>query len=382
MASLSFEGELSLTSPQTVLGVLPTAVQARTILFKPLVEIFTNTALSDLVEDINRTQMTIKLKGKPTIRVAGANDKNGDRLRGTRIYFILMDEVQDINPSVFNEVIRPALSDTQGSRALFTGTPKGKMNFLYHLSEMANSDSEYSFHNFPTSANPCIPRSEIIKAKDSLPPRIFKQEYEADFVNFAGQIYTELDSTNLLEEHDTIPHLDLVVLGVDFGDRHPAIVAVGREPRSGCWYILDTWSPNTSGGESQTVTREAFQNELVSMVDKWDADLIFCDPSRPSEILAIRKYGDKKVYKSAVAAYNGIQSGISQVHNLIHQNKLKMQKVTHSLPDHVQGQLLYDYLSSYVWELDKNGNVTEIPADGNVSHINDALRYALAVRGQ
>jgi hypothetical protein len=292
-----------------------------------------------------------------------------------------MDEVQDINPSVFTEVVRPALSDTVGSRALFTGTPKGRVNFLYHLSEMRHKDEEWSFHNFPTSANPCIPRSEIKKAKDTLPPRIYKQEYEADFVNFAGQIYTELDTSNLTEIHEEIPHLDLVVLGVDFGDRHPAIVAVGREPRSGVWYLLDSWSPNTAGGESQPVTRETFQDKVVYMVDKWNADLIFCDPSRPSEILAIRKYGDKKVYKSAVAAFNGIQSGIGQVHSLIHQNKLKMRKVDSSLTDHYQGQILYDYLSSYVWELDKHGNVTEVPADGNVSHINDALRYALAVRG-
>lgn len=368
-----------------VLGVLPTAVQARPILFKPLVNLFTTTALADLVENINLTEMRIDIKGKPSIKIAGANDRNGDRLRGNRIYFILMDECQDINPRVWTEVIRPAMSDTVGSRALMSGTPKGRLNILYSLSELAKTDPEWSFHTYPTSSNPCIPREEIEKAKVSLPPRVYQQEYEADFVNFAGQIWTELDSNNLLDPGEELPHFDLVVMGVDHGDRHPAMVVVAREPRSGCWYILDAWSPNTNGiGESQPVTREEFQQQLTLMVDTHNVDLIYCDPSRPSDILAIRNFGDKRCYKSTVAGYNPIQSGIGQVHNLIHQNKLKIVKETspNLKPSIVRGQLLYDYLSSYQWELDKNGQVTEVPADGNCSHICDALRYALAVKGQ
>ena len=383
-ASLGFQGEMSKTSPQMVLGVLPTAVQARPILFKPLVNLFTTTALADVVEKINLTEMRIDIKGKPSIKIAGANDRNGDRLRGNRIYFILMDECQDITPAVWVEVIRPAMSDTVGSRALMCGTPKGRLNVLYQMSEMAKSDEEWSYHTYPTSSNPCIPREEIAKAKASLPPRVYAQEYEADFVNYAGQIWTELDSKNMVEAGEPLPHFDLVVMGVDHGDRHPAMVVIAREPRFGCWYILDAWSPNTSGiGESQPVTREEFQQQLVSMVDAYDVDLIYCDPSRPSDILAIRKFGDKKCYKSTVEGYNKIESGISQVHNLIHQNKLKIVKeLSPSLkPGIVRGQLLYDYLSSYQWELDKAGQVTEVPADGNCSHICDALRYALAIKG-
>lgn len=367
-----------------VIGALPTAVQARPILFKPLVKMFTETALADLVEKINLTEMRIDIKGKPSIKIAGANDRNGDRLRGNRIYFALLDECQDINPVVFNEVIRPAMSDTKGSRALFCGTPKGTRNILFTLSEMSKTDEEWSFHNYPTSSNPCIPRAEVERARASLPPRVFQQEYEASFVSYAGQIWTELDSHNLLDADEDLPHFDLVVMGVDHGDRHPAMVVVAREPRSQTWYILDAWSPNTSGlSESQPVTREVFERQLVHMVDTHDVDLIYCDPSRPSDILAIRKFGTKKVYNSTVAGFNGIESGISQVSNLIHQNRLKIRKEkTPSTTDGVvRGQLLYDYLSAYQWELDKAGEVTEVPADGNCSHIADALRYALAVRG-
>ena len=365
-----------------VIGALPTAVQARPILFKPLVKMFTESALADSVQKINLTEMRIDIKGKPSIKIVGANDRGGDRLRGNRIYFALLDECQDIHPEVFHEVIRPAMSDTVGSRALFTGTPKGTANILYHLSELRHTDPEWAFFNFPTWDNPCIPREEIEKARATLAPRVFEQEYGAGFVNFPGQFYTELDSLNLVEEGEDLPHFDLVVMGVDFGDLHPAFSVLGRDPLAQCWYWLDGYSPNTgTDGNSSPIPRETFETELKRLVEKHRVQLIFCDPSRPSEILAIRGIADKPVYRSAVAAFNGIASGIGQVHSLIHQNKLKFVKDKPSTPSAIDGHLAYDYHQSY--HRVKRGDVlTDEPADGDCSHICDSTRYALAIRGK
>jgi hypothetical protein len=344
---------------------------------------FTETALYDLVEKINLTEMRIDIKGKPSIKIAGANDKNGDRLRGNRIYFVLLDECQDINPTVFNEVIRPAMSDTRGSRALFTGTPKGKQNILYALSELRHTDPEWTFFNFPTWDNPTIPKSEIDKARATLAPRVFEQEYGAGFVNFPGQLYSELSSENLVPEGADLPHFDLVVMGVDFGDLHPAFSVVGRDPIEQCWYFIEGWSPNTGlSGDSQPVTRATFDSNLKRLVDKHGVQLIFCDPSRPSEILAIRDLGDKPVYRSAVSAFNGIQSGIGQVHNLIAHKRFKF--ICGGIKDNtdtVDGITAYDYHQSY-HRVKRNDVLTDEPADGDCTHICDSTRYALAVKGK
>jgi hypothetical protein len=272
------------------------------------------------------------------------------------------------------------MSDTPGSRALITGTPKGKANILYYLSELRHKDPEWTFFNFPTWANPCIPVEEVAKARATLAPRVFEQEYGAGFVNFPGQFYTELDSHNLYEDRE-LPHLDLVVAGVDFGDLHPAISILGREPRFGCWYWLEGWSPNTSGdGDSHPVTREEFDCNLKRLVTTYGVQLICCDPSRPSEILAIRKLGSERVWASAAAAFNSIQSGIGQVHSLIHQNKLKFVKGGTVPRDGIDGQTAYDYHQSYHRTKIKE-ILTDEPADGDCTHIVDSTRYALAVKG-
>lgn len=384
-ASLGFQGEMSKTSPQMVIGALPTAVQARPILWKPLVNLFTTTELKHVVKDINLSNMTIQIEGKPSIKVVGANDKGGDRLRGNRIYFIALDEVQDINPVVWTEVVRPALSDTVGSRAIFTGTPKGKVNFLYDLSQMETGyKNEWKFFNYGTEANPTIPKDEIEAARISLPPRVFQQEYEANFVAFPGQIWSELDSINRVASTE-VPNCDLVVMGVDFGDRHPAAIVLGRESRSMTWYILDAWSPNTGGGESQPVPRATFDNTIERMVLKYNATAVYCDPSRPSDILAIRELGDHPGFNNAVAGFNPIQSGISQVSKLLWQKKLLVveRNVTEEKRSlgFLSGQQVFDNMLSYHWVIDKRGDVTEEPADGSFSHICDSLRYGLAYKG-
>lgn len=384
-ASLSFDGEMSKTSPQMVIGALPTAVQARPILWKPLVNLFTTTDLKHVVKDINLSNMTIQIEGKPSIKVVGANDKNGDRLRGNRIYFIALDEVQDINPVVWIEVVRPALSDTEGSRAIFTGTPKGKVNFLYDLAQMEKQHpDEWKFFTYPTEANPTIPRKEIEQARISLPPRVFQQEYEASFVNFPSQIWDSLDSGNHVELADEPVHYDLVVMGLDWGDKYPSAVVCGLDRYLNEWFIIDAWSPNVNHGEPRTVTRDEFQAEVSKLVLKHDVDRIFADPSRPSDILAVRDYGRHRGFKSCIAAFNPIAEGVGQVGNLIYQNRLKVVAFIPTEQDahlgHLTGDRVFEFMQSYHWLVNKQGVMTEVPGDGLFAHTCDALRYALAYK--
>ena len=57
-----------------------------------------------------------------TIRIFGAD--NPDAMRGVRLDGVVIDEVAQIKPTVWIDIIQPALSDRKGW-ALFIGTPKG-----------------------------------------------------------------------------------------------------------------------------------------------------------------------------------------------------------------------------------------------------------------
>jgi hypothetical protein len=378
LASLRYPREVSKTSPETVIGVLPTLTQAKQILWKPLVNLCETEPLSRVVRRINKSDFTIDFYNKPSIRIAGANDNNGDRLRGLRILFASLDESQDIRPSVFSDVIRPAMSDTVGSRALFTGTPKGKLNHLYHLAELAKSNPDWEFFNFPTWTNPTIPREEIERARATLPPRLFAQEYEASFVDFPGKWFTELSYENMYYE-DTLPKFDLCVMGIDWGDLHPSLNVLGRAGRT--WYYLEGWSPNPDPRTAQPIPDPILHSNIKRLVKKWNVAYTYCDPSRPSAILAVRGLGVEPGYRNAIAGYNPIVEGISQVHALITQRNLLFTGGFHDkVQDALDGHQAYTLHEAYHRKTDKNGHFTDEPEDGYESHVVDGTRYSLATR--
>ena len=53
---------------------------------------------------------------------------NPDSLRGQYFDGVVIDEIADQDPKIWNEIIRPALADRKGF-AVFLGTPKGRNHF-------------------------------------------------------------------------------------------------------------------------------------------------------------------------------------------------------------------------------------------------------------
>jgi hypothetical protein len=81
----------------------------------------------DWVAKINETTLTIVLKNKTRIELKGAD--NPDSLRGVGIHFLVMDEVQDIDPEAWTKVLRPTLAST-GGHCLFIGCVRGDTRVL------------------------------------------------------------------------------------------------------------------------------------------------------------------------------------------------------------------------------------------------------------
>lgn len=371
LAALGFKGEYDPVSPQVVLGAMPTAVQARKILWEPLVYLAT-TEFKQYVKAINRTEMVITFRGSvPCIRIVGANDNNGDRLRGLRLYFVALDEMQNINPTVIDNIIMPAMADTPGSRCLITGTPLGKANILYYLFKRQDTMLDWVSFNFKTSDNPFVSRDEIARARETLAPRDFKQEYEASFESFAGRVYTELDVDSM------IPHVtrepEHYIMGVDFGDVNPAVVILGvnrDETGEDIYTYIQGWSNNTD----KVVPNYVFANVVERFQGKYQCSVAYCDPSRPSAILELRKV------VPAIAGFNRIDEGVAQIHSLIHQKRLLFAVKTEHIPGLacVNGMQAYEEMYTYHYAIDKDGTITGKIADGQIDHITDAIRYGLA----
>lgn len=65
---------------------------------------------------INEGELSIILPNRATIRIFGAD--NPDALRGLYFDGVVMDEVAQMKPEVWGEIIRPALADRKGGGSL------------------------------------------------------------------------------------------------------------------------------------------------------------------------------------------------------------------------------------------------------------------------
>ena len=317
---LRFEGPVNPLSPETVLVVLPTLVQAKRVIWKPLLNLFEK--IPGCV--VNKTEHTLSVPGKPTVVVAGAESSEG--IRGLRVWRFHGDEVQDFPPNFLETVVFPAMSDTKGSSSLLTFTPKGKTNWTYQFSQQPGT----KLFQLSTLDNPFINRAEIERHRLILPPRVFRQEYLASFESFAGQFFTEFNSESHVlpsveqfmrpKDGASSKAFERTFLGVDFGDVNPAFVVGGL--LHGALYIVE-WSQIGDG--SNPVPSTVFMQKLAEASNRWNCYRAYCDPSRPSAIADLRTYGRKHNLEGlvrAVAAKNSIIPGISDVNSLFFQGRL------------------------------------------------------------
>lgn len=377
LAALQFPGQTNLASPERVLGALPTLTQARKILWTPLKNLCEQTDISKYVRNISNTEFKIEFEGrKPDIVIAGANDQDGSGLRGNRLYFAGLDEFQGYRPGIFDAVIYPALADTRNSRALITGTPLGKTNCFYEMYQRAEKFPEvYASFNMPTWTNPTIDPKEVDMARLTLPPKLFRQEYNASFESNEFAVFTELDEIE--NRCDRLPDsFDKVTLGIDFGDVHPSIVVWGA--LDNVHYYIDGWNPSGS-----VVPQPIFDAKLVELAARWQPIGSFADPSRPASILSIRSLGsthDLIGLKRCVQGYNKIEDGNNQLHSLIFQRRIKIPKedLSDGKRSHISPDVFFNQLANYHYLVDKEGNVTEKIAPNQMDHTVDATRYNFA----
>lgn len=126
---------------------------------------------------INESELWVELPGGARIRIYGAD--NPDRLRGIYLDGVVPDEFGDMDPTMWTQVIRPALSDRKGWAA-FIGTPKGK-NTFHRLWVDAEDNPDWTRLMLRASETRLLDDKELADAKKMMSGDEYAQEYECSF---------------------------------------------------------------------------------------------------------------------------------------------------------------------------------------------------------
>jgi phage terminase large subunit len=134
-------------------------------------------------------------------RIQLFGSENPDSLRGQYFDGVILDEIGDQNPKIWNEIIRPALADrAPESWALFIGTPKGQNHFK-DLRDRAESEPGWKLLEFKASQTGIVNQDELNAAKREMGDEKYEQEFECSFSaavegSYYGKQVNDLESQN------------------------------------------------------------------------------------------------------------------------------------------------------------------------------------------
>lgn len=311
----------------------------------------------EYIQKTNESSLTLRLLNGSVISLKGA--EKPDNLRGRALDFCVLDEFADMRKEAWYEVIRPSLSDRQGS-ALFIGTPKGRNHFYELWGRGLDGDGWASFQ-FTTLEGGHVPAEEITAARNDLDQRTFDQEYQAQFVNYAGIIYYAFERKESVQHYQQTS--EPLHIGMDFNlDPMSAVVMVRK---ADTLYAVDEivmFGSNTD--EMVAEIKERYKNSSVT---------IYPDPACRQRKTSAGGRTDLSILQNAGFnvkvrnAHTAIRDRINAVNS-----RLKSQDGKRHLFVNPKCKKVIESLERHVY---KEG--TSQPEKDGFDHMNDALGYAV-----
>lgn len=246
--------------------VAPLLKQAKIIAWLRLKQMVAPLARLGQVE-VNESELFVRLPWNgAVIRIFGADDP--DRLRGVRLDGCVIDEVAQVKPDVWEEVIQPALADRKGF-AWFIGTPKG-VNLFSNLYFTAQGKADWWTARYTVYDTEALDSVEIERLKGSMSESTFAREFLCDF-SAAGedQLLSLTDAEAAAHRVLTPGSMDYAprILGVDparFGDDRSVIF-----PRQG----LQAFDPRVMRG----IDNMTLAGVVAAKIETWEPDAVFID---------------------------------------------------------------------------------------------------------
>ena len=331
-----------------------------------------NYALSQISFDLQRTLIkhfdlevrkdnakdkVIELSNGSTVRMGSINQV--DSCVGRSYDLIIFDEAALADgKDAFNVALRPTL-DKDNSKAIFISTPRGRNNWFAEFFYRGFSDDfpEWASIKATYTDNPRMSETDIAEARKSMSEAEFRQEYEADFNTYEGQIWKFNFETQVKDLSQFEAGSMDVFAGLDVGYKDPtAMCVIAYDWDKDKYYLLDEYFDAEK-------TTEQHATQIQRLIDRWDIDFIYIDSAAQQTRFDFAQNYDI----TTINAKKSVLDGIGHVSSLVDNDKLYVDQ---------QAKETLICLEAYQW--DPNPNLMkERPKHDRASHMADALRYAL-----
>ena len=225
--------------------------------------------------EVNESELWVRLRSNGAIiRMYGAD--NPEAMRGVRLDGVVLDEVADIKPETWREVLQPALADRLGW-ALFIGTPHG-INLFSELFFKGRDLADWHSALYTVYDTEALNANEVERYRQSVDENTFKREMLCDFAASGDdQLMSLTDVNEACRRHLRQEEYSYAarVMGVDparFGDDRSVIF---------CRQGLYAQQPQVFRG----LDNMALADKVAQQIELFRPDAVFIDAGNGSGVI-------------------------------------------------------------------------------------------------
>lgn len=267
--AIKFDLELGL-----FLYVAPFLKQAKAIAWQRLKQKIEPLRIAGAV-DVSEVDLMVTFKHNGAIiRLFGGD--NPDAMRGLRVDGAVIDEVAQIKPEVWVDIIQPALSDRLGW-AMFIGTPAG-INLFSELYYGAEKKDDWHAARYTVYDTQSLDPREVERLRRDMTDTSFAREYLCDFSAAGDDQLISLSDAEIAAQRvykrDDVSFAPRI-LGVDparFGDDRSVVFK-----RQG----LQAFDPLIFRG----LDNMELAARVANVIEEWNPDAVFIDAGAGSGVI-------------------------------------------------------------------------------------------------
>ena len=199
-------------TPKRVFGyIAPTYKMAKGIVWRDPRMLKQYLPRGILKKDPNETELYCEFFNDSILQIRGADDP--DSLRGQDYYGVILDEFAMMKPSVWEEILRPVLTEN-GGWAWFLFTPKGKNHAYRYWTRAKGWGKDWEQFFLSVKESNLISERDLKLARQEMPEMLYKQEFLCEFLEGEGSVFKGIERCIVGRLQDPVRG-SRYVLGVD-----------------------------------------------------------------------------------------------------------------------------------------------------------------------
>ena len=307
----------------------------------------------------HETELRADLPNGARIQLLGC--ERPDSLRGLYIDGVVLDEVAQMPPRLWTEIIRPALSDREGFMVAI-GTPQGH-NAFFDLYDYASHNEDWYAETFKASETDIISELELNEAKALMPDEVYESEFECSFDSASiGSIYAKgLTKADEEKRITKVPY--------ELGIKVNTYWDLGMADKTAIWFVQQKGSAfhiidyfEDSGESLEYYTTVLDEKKYI-----YDTHYLPHDANVRELGTGVRRVETAQSLgmRTSIVPKLSVEDGINAVRMVLSRCWFDHEKTKHGL----------DALRQYRWASNDRGELKNKTVHDWTSHSADAFRY-------